>query len=253
MSKTFIAFGDIHLPYQDPTALEVAMRAIEYIKPDCAVCMGDLLDCYQFSAHPPTRGVVETEYSDDLAQGNQLFDRVQASSGRLVMVEGNHENRIDRSAAASKEMRGAYSMLSPRLNLSRGRKAFTYIPYAEDDGKYAHYKINNRIHAVHGWSFAMNAARKHLTMSQGKSILYGDTHRADSVTVPDVWSTHGLVHAMSTGCLCQRIPGYRPSRVVEWVHAFVLGYLGREGDSLYRIDITGDKCTLPDGTEITAK
>ncbi len=128
-SRVMIAFGDVHIPHQNPRAVEVVCRAVEHIKPDLTVCLGDLLDCGQFSSHPPTHGVPETNYQDDLAEANALLDRVQNASGRLVMVEGNHEYRLDRWAALTSEGRGAYSMLAPRLQLSRNRKKFTYVPY----------------------------------------------------------------------------------------------------------------------------
>jgi hypothetical protein len=41
-------------------------------------------------------------------------------------------------------------------------------------------------------------------------------------------------------------------RAVEWVNAFILGYLGRRSDTLYTIPIMDDRCILPDGTEVTA-
>ena len=38
----------------------------------------------------------------------------------------------------------------------------------------------------------------------------------------------------------------------EWVHAFILGYLGRRSDALYTVPILGRRCILPDGTEVQA-
>lgn len=45
-----LAFGDIHIPHQNPRAVEVFCRVAEHIKPDLIVCLGDLLDCGQFSS-----------------------------------------------------------------------------------------------------------------------------------------------------------------------------------------------------------
>ena len=167
-SKKLLAFGDVHFPHQEPTAVEILCKAAQRLKPDIIVCLGDLLDCGQFSTHPPTYGVEHTDYADDLRQANALFDRLQKHCGRLVMVEGNHEYRLDRWAASTAEGRGAYSMLSPRLQLSRDRKNFTYVRYGSSNGKYPHYKINSRIVAVHGWSYAKHATKTHLGISQGK-------------------------------------------------------------------------------------
>ena len=52
-SKTMLAFGDVHIPHQNPQAVEMFCRAAERLRPDLIVCLGDLLDCGQFSTHPP--------------------------------------------------------------------------------------------------------------------------------------------------------------------------------------------------------
>ncbi len=84
-SKTLLAFGDVHVPHHHPVALEVLCRAAERIRPDVIVCLGDLLDCGQFSAHPPTWGMPQTEYLDDLTTACALLDRLQATCRRLVL------------------------------------------------------------------------------------------------------------------------------------------------------------------------
>jgi len=251
MSKTFIAFGDPHIPNHNPVVEEILHRVIEYIRPDLTLGLGDMLDCTQFSRHPPTRGMTETDYEQDLAYANTMLDRMQASSGRVVLVEGNHENRIDRWAASTTEGRGAYSLLAPRIQLPKGRKSFTYIPYGSVDGTYPHYKINSRIAGVHGWSYAINCTKRHLQLSQGMSILHGHAHRADVAFSQKIWSPDQTIQARGVGCICLRVPLYGCGNPVEWVNSFVLGYLGKKDDSLYTVMINGNRCVLPDSTIIT--
>jgi len=251
-SRTMLAFGDVHIPHQNPDALEVFCRVAERVRPDLLVCLGDLLDCTQFSSYPPTYGVPESDYRADLEAAVALLDRLQACCGRLVMVEGNHEYRLDRWAAQTCEGRGAYSMLAPRLQLSRGRTRFTYVPYGAASARYPHYAVNSRIIAVHGWSHARNATKQHLQISQGRSVIHGHTHRADASIVQNIWSPGRIVEARSAGCLCRPIPLYGTGRPVEWVNAFILGYLGRRSDTLYTVPIMRDRCILPDGAEVAA-
>ena len=178
-SKTMLAFADVHYPAVNELALDIFCRTAQHIKPDLIVCLGDLLDCGQFSSHPPTYGVPESDYAEDLKRANKLLDQLQKYCNRLVMVEGNHEYRLDRWAAATTEGRGAYSLLAPRIQLSKNRKRFTYVRYGSAEGKYPHYKVNSRIVAIHGWSYAKNATKNHLSLSQGKSVIHAHTHRAD--------------------------------------------------------------------------
>ena len=251
-TKTMLSFGDVHVPQQNPQALEVFCRVAERVRPDLAVCLGDLLDCGQFSSFPPTFGAPESDYRDDLAVANGLLDRIQAACGRLVMIEGNHEYRLDRWAAATSEGRGAYSLLAPRHQLARGRQHFGYVPYGTASGRYPYYAINSRIVAVHGWSYARHATKNHLQVSQGKSIIHGHTHRADTSFIQDIWSPGNVIQARSAGCLCKPMPLYGTGTPVEWVNAFILGYLGRRSDTLYTIAIMGNRCILPDGAEVAA-
>lgn len=251
-SKTFLAFADVHIPHQNAEALKIFCRVAERIQPELVVCLGDLLDCGQFSSHPPTYGMPESEYVDDLRVANSLLDRLQAVCQRLVLVEGNHEYRLDRWAAAAAEGRGAYSMLAPRLQLTRDREHCTYVPYGSVSGRYPHYALNSRVIAVHGWSYARHATKQHLQVSQGKSVIHGHTHRADASIIQNIWSAGKIVQARSAGCLCKPVPLYGTGRPVEWVNAFILGYLGRRSDTLYTVPILDGRCILPDGTEVRA-
>jgi hypothetical protein len=134
----------------------------------------------------------------------------------------------------------------------KGRSRCTYVPYGSVGGTYPHYAINRRIIAVHGWSYARNATKQHLQISQGRSVIHGHTHRADASIIQNIWSPGEIVQARSAGCLCKPIPLYGTGRPVEWVNAFILGYLGRRSDTLYTIPIMDNRCILPDGTEVAA-
>ena len=248
--KTVLAFGDVHVPHQHAGAVEVLCHVAERLRPDLIVCLGDLLDCGQFSVHPPTFGLPETDYAGDLRAANELLNRLEAVCGRLVIIEGNHEYRLDRWAAGTAEGRGAYSMLAPRTQLTQGRPRCTYVRYGSSDGRYPHYRLNARVIAVHGWSYARNATKQHLAISQGMSVLHGHTHRADASIVQNIWSPGRIIQARSAGCLCKPIPLYGTGRPVEWVNAFILGYLGQGSDTFYTIPILDGACVLPGGTEV---
>jgi predicted phosphodiesterase len=252
MAKILVAFGDIHYPQHTAVSVEILKKTVARLKPHISVSLGDLLDCGQFSQHPPTWGVPETDYEADLKEANGLIDFVQKHTReRIVLIEGNHEYRLDRWAAQHAEGRGAYNLLAPRIQLMRGRRGCTYIPYGSANGRYPHWKVNSRIIAVHGWSYAVNAARRHLQMSQGKSVLFGHTHHLCTVCQQNIFGGD-TIRAISCGCLCNPVPLYGTGRPVEWVNGFVIGYLGRRSDTLFTVDIKGDFAILPDGTEIMA-
>ena len=105
---------------------------------------------------------------------------------------------------------------------------------------------------MHGWSYARNATKQHLQISQGRSVIHGHTHRADASIIQNIWSPGKVVQARSAGCLCKPVPLYGTGRPVEWINAFILGYLGRRSDTLYTIPIMDNRCILPDGSEVAA-
>ena len=250
LAKTFIAWGDVHIPNHNEVAVNTLLKVHKAIQPNYSVCMGDLLDCSQFSAHAPTYGDKETFFCEDLNYANRLIDSIQDTvKERTVVLGGNHEYRIERWAAASKEGRAVYNMVCPRINLSRNRSKFTYISYGGNNGSYPHYKLGSRIICVHGWSYAKNATATHLTIAQGKSVLHGHTHRAQHEIRQNIWGK-GSNTGMSTGCLSEKIPTYGTGTPVEWVNGFVMGYMGKTSDTMYFVPIDDDgRCVLPDGRE----
>lgn len=191
MCKTFLAFGDVHIPHQNKVAVDIVRNVVASVKPDLVVVMGDLLDCGQFSVYPPTYGTPATDYEADLEQAKEFLDDLQKHCQRLVLIEGNHEYRLDRWAASSAEGRGAYTMLAPHIQLmkraddGKPRTRCTYVRYGSASGRYSHYKINGRIVAVHGWSYARHATKQHLQISQGMSVIHGHCLPVDYEALTD--------------------------------------------------------------------
>jgi hypothetical protein len=194
-----------------------------------------------------------SNYEDDLQQANDFIDYVQKyTKERTILIGGNHDSyRIERWAAKESEGKGTYNMLSPHIQLMKNRTKCTYIRYGGAQGTIPHYKLNSRIICVNGWSYAQNAAKIHLRMAQGKSIVYAHCHRMDTACIQDIWSK-GTLQSRCPGCMCQRMPLYGTGNPVEWVNGFIVGYLGKRSDTLFTVDIKGDFCILPDGTEVTA-
>lgn len=250
MSRKFLAFGDTHFPQQDDSALETFKKVVQDSKPDLVVCLGDVLDCKAFSTHAQDiEG--DTPYKHELDQANALFDFIQKYTPKLVMLEGNHEYRVIRHAANDRAGKATLSLLSPRKNLSKGRSNFTYVNYDGCQGMYSHYAISPNLVAVHGWSFAQDATRQHLKLSQGRSVIHGHTHRADHVMSQKVWGK-GTVEAMSAGCLTKLIPTYNVGSPVTWVNGFIQGLVGAKSHTLYFVPIVNGACVLPSGQEMTA-
>lgn len=238
----------MHFPNHDPQAVEVFGKALKALRPSVSICLGDLVDCAAFSTHAPDPSG-DVPYDREISLANAFLDDVQKASGKTVYLEGNHEYRLERYAARDRAGKAAKALLSPRELLGRGRKNFTFVPYSHEAGEYGHYRAAPNLVCVHGWSHAQNATRQHLEKGQGVSVIHGHTHRADHQYVQGRWSS-GIVEAVSAGCLCKRIPTYMAGTPVDWVHGFIMGYLGKTQHTLFFVPIVKNACVLPSGREI---
>jgi hypothetical protein len=185
-ARTIVVLPDRHfgLHDEDPIpwrATEVAMRAIEYLSADETVVLGDWLDGASCSSHAASsmremlhQGYMETE----VRPCQEALDRIQATSKRLVYLEGNHEQRVLRWAL-SQISRGpigdVVQSLAPRELLARtasgkARKNFTWVSYI---GPLPRYNIAPNLIAIHGWSCAANAAKAHLDKARSSSVVHG--------------------------------------------------------------------------------
>lgn len=241
-------------------AQECALQVIEFLKPDEVIHLGDLLDCAAFSSHGK-KSLKETEQEsyleDEVYPALEMLDRIQASCKKLHVLEGNHENRVERflannfSGALAREM---FDLLSPRRLLAYTadgykRKNFSMTPYA---GNLPLYRINRRLYATHGFSVAKRAAEVTLDMMPaGISIVFGHVHRRVEATKRDP-ITGQLSYAWSPGCLTCLQPAYFSSPS-NHSHGFSVVYesLANSGDfTHYQVAIVNGRAILPCGTEI---
>lgn len=256
--KLVFIFPDIHYPQHDPVALEVALKAHAVLRPGRTIQLGDLMDCSGYSSYD---GKTLDEMKDydfmgqEVVPSNKFIDRCLKNTHKYVGMAGNHEYRIERFcithgiAGAS-----AYHVLSPAyfLGMGRSRKEFHYVPYCSTSDPTSYYRITKDLVAVHGWSFAKNAARVHLDMARSQSVVYGHTHRQELVATRDPFSNR-VIKAFSPGCLSRLQPMYATGgSPTTWSHGFSLIYVGSTSWTEYNLTISRGAVVLPDGREIRA-
>jgi predicted phosphodiesterase len=254
-SKRVFGFTDIHWENRDDEALHTAMAAMEDFKPDIVVIGGDLLDCSPFSHHPRKKmveGLGRGWNERELVPAIQFLDWVQDRTSYTYFLEGNHEEWIERFCmTGGAAYRAIYDIISPKRNLSRGRKNFKYISYTNTKGTSGGcVKLSPRLSVVHGWTTCKHAAAKHLELSRTRSIIFHHTHRRQMATGRDPWSGQPI-EAFSAGCLCKLQPIYaHGGSPTEWTHGFWVAYLGKHSYTAYPIPIIKGAAVLPDGRKI---
>lgn len=255
-TKIWFVIPDCHIPEEDKDAMACMMKAHSLIKPDYTIQLGDLLDCAMFSMHPK-RSISESLAYDfktmELDPANLFWDQLQKDTRiHSYYLLGNHSDRIERWAStAGQTAQSIFSMLSPVNTIAKGRKNFTVVPYQVPTGdRMGYVQIAPDLVAVHGWSFARNAAQVHLQKSRSKSVVYGHTHRAEMIASRDPW-TGTPIKAFSPGCLSKLQPLYaHGGSPTDWSHGFCIIYVGQKSWTDYIIQIFNGGCVLPDGREI---
>lgn len=94
--KKALVISDIHIPYHDDEALEVALHAAEVAKVDTIVLLGDVLDFYRIShfSKDPRRKSVNVEMEEGRGFLGEL--RARFPKARIVFYRGNHEMRLEK-------------------------------------------------------------------------------------------------------------------------------------------------------------
>ena len=249
-SKAVRWFGypDMHIPDHDPEAVAVAEAAQREFKPDNVIVGNDMLQATPFSRfgnHTIQESLAQDFKATELDPANDFMDRVQRYTKTTYFQEGNHDAHIERWAANHGQ--GAvsiFSLISPRINLSKGRKDFVYIRQGEN------IQLHPKLICTHGWSYSIHCAAVHRRKSPLQSVIFNHAHRmqSDTLTYPamDMPTT-----AMCAGCLCKRQPMYKhDGNPTGWTHGFWVAYVGSKDFTMYAVPINKGRAILPSGKEI---
>jgi predicted phosphodiesterase len=227
--------SDVHIPYHDLDALNVALSEFKRVKVDTIVLNGDIIDAYQLSRwekDPNKRNhayemELLTIFFDDLIK---MFPKVE-----LVYKLGNHDERYEKFIyAKSPEFIGMHVMSWKHLiNLRfenckscKGTGVFKGVECPNcEKGKVAN-NVSRGIHLVKGKrvikagklnivhahefnvsSVSVNPARGFFLKAK-TNVIGGHLHRSSEHIEKDL--NQQITGAWSTGCLCYMHPDYAP-------------------------------------------
>ena len=200
-SRLGVVLSDVHVPFQDHTACDMALRFIRQHRPDTIHLLGDICDfyaCSKFDKDPCRRETLQDEL-DETAQFLQRIRR-SAPSARIIYSEGNHEFRLRRYLRSeAKALASLRSLqLEKLLDLPSLSIQFRHQdePYRIGSLLYTHGSI------VRKWS--AYTAKAHFE-KYGCSVIHGHTHRFGSFYHSNITDVHG---AWENGCLCGLQPEY---------------------------------------------
>ena len=212
-----VILGDLHVPYQDDRAVELALAIVTDLQPEVVIFNGDVWDAFQVSRFSKSPERVP-QMQADLDEASAILGRFRAAvpAADMRLVRGNHEARLERylcdEAPALHGLRDldvAHLLNLAELNIEyvRGRGKEAYTQYGSI--LVGHF---DKVHQKAGYT-ATSLLEKH-----AQSLVQGHTHRGAVVyrSYPDGREVCGV----EGFCLCDRNPEYVSDP--DWMNGLVV-------------------------------
>jgi len=233
-AKRGIVIPDQHYPIHDQKAMEIVYQAIDMVKPDLFINLGDCGEWSSVSAWqwkgkkcPPLEyqiPVIDKEI-DAVNAGIDEMDKALDKAGceERIILAGNHDIWLDN-----------FVERYPYMEDYTFRKACKW-----DDRGYKYYDYGEpmqigKLTFFHGSYATTYHAKKHLE-AYGENVMYGHTHDVQRHTLTKLGGTIG---AWSLGCLKDCSPEknrWLKNRLHNWVLAFAV--IDWFPDGHFRVDV----------------
>lgn len=210
-----LIISDLHFPYQNNEAIEVAINYGVEKDVNCVLINGDLFDFATISRHEKDwkfRPVV-----DEVNAVKQFFDYLKdrLPNARIVFKEGNHDERFEKWAFQKVPEFQNLDILKLSSVLKLTERGIEHVTDKRP------VKIG-KLTVLHGHelngSGGVNPARATF-LKTIDNVLIGHCHRSSQHTEPTLGGD--VIVTTSIGCLCGLYPMF--ARVNKWNHGF--GYV----------------------------
>ena len=220
--KRAIVTPDKHFPLHDVDAISVVKKAIEIVKPDIYIDLGDTGEWAYFSTHywrgrsaKPMEDLIPL-LDSDVNEVNAGMDWIDESLDKVDckerhFIQGNHEVWLDKFVERYPYL--SHYMTEKVLRLKE--RGYKYHPY----NRKKILRIG-KLHFTHGKFTTKYHAHKHLD-HYGKSVMYGHTHDLQRYTHTNLDGTRS---SWSLGCLkdIETDEDWLRGVLTNWNHAFAI-------------------------------
>jgi len=215
---------DIHFPYQDDRALDLAVQLVGYNQPHVCVVGSDEFDFMRFSTFDsdPRQNDHELDDIDLIRLDHQnLIDRLidQSPYTIFVWIFGNHDYRLYKHILKN----------SPNVAKTVMREFADVVRYQGRVmwlGETDQVTIDNLV-VAHGTRAGNNPAKAHLDMTGGQvNYMAGHVHKRF------YWQKAGYhysVNSVTSACLCDLQPHYKGYKqdITGWEHGTCVAEIKR--------------------------
>lgn len=219
--QRWIVMTDIHCPYEDKETLKAVEKLMGDYKFDGYLSLGDFMDfdCISYHNHGKPLLTETRRLLEDYDKANIILDRHQKiirkknKDARFVLLEGNHEERVERLIEAQPQLQG---LIEVEKNLRLKERGFEFIRSCSvgDDFILGHAHFHHGIYTSDGHS------KKHVS-TWGTNIFYGHLHDIQSYSMVLRGKDKTIV-GQSLGCLCDYNQQYMKGHPSKWQQAVTI-------------------------------
>jgi len=214
-SKRVLILSDIHVPYHNQKALNIALNYGLEKKVDTIILNGDVLDWYSVAKYikDPTKSFLQ----DEIEKGIKVISEIRKGfkNQKIIFKVGNHDERVEKHIITQCPEFFNLSALKFDSLLNLKQLKIDTV----DEKKFI--KVG-KMTVIHGHEFSCGGGTylaKTFLKKVDDNVCFGHFHRSDEEFQVDLYNNRKESYAM--GCLCELSPDYRPYN--NWNLGF--GYL----------------------------
>jgi predicted phosphodiesterase len=186
---------DLHCPFQNQKLVRKILKALSTVKLSGLIIGGDFADCFSLSKFVAgsLNNLKDITLEYEYRECNKLLDQIDSICNKGVKkyyLYGNHESRYFSTIDRADNAKYGSALKSPTEALRlHERKYAVYEDWTND-----FVRLGKSTSVIHGLYCNANPAVKHFQMFPTETVVFGHTHRIQSV----VASNHS---AYNIGCL----------------------------------------------------
>lgn len=226
--ERWLVLPDMQVPYEDRQTLRAVEAYMADHRWDGCINLGDFIDFREIShwEQGNNREKKARAITRSYAAANTILDRhIELVRGknrdaRFVLIEGNHEARIEAYLDRCPEAEG---MVEVPVGLELARKRVEWVPYWT---KGSLFRLGNA-YFCHGRSTTKHHATAMLD-KYGVCLYYGHMHDVQMFSKP-LLGHDKTIEAGSLGCLCRYDQRYLKGEPTNWQQAFAVFHIFPDG------------------------
>jgi predicted phosphodiesterase len=220
----YLILSDVHIPFQDDTALSCALEWGVQNNVTHIILNGDIMDTYGVSRYPKEIGRPTISEELEMTRNFFVFLRELFPTIPIYYKFGNHEERMRAFVLRNaKEIADLNAVsLEEMLKLDKFNIQLVNREMIKIGG----------LSVLHGHELGesvfspVNPARG-MFLKAKTSVIFGHNHQVSHHSENNL---HGdQVGVWSMGCLCELTPEYRPYAYTKWSHGFASVLVNADG------------------------